>query len=231
MDDGDLGIVSVTVDDVKEGLNTTVCAVVVDPILDCPVGFPFNVSLELHYNGDPENKVLVFAECDQAKCVDIPIPDDKSVEQQNFTLNAALKGNTTKLSLLKNEITTRVQENDKAFVGFEQTEYFSSEGGGMLIIWVTVKLNNSDVYKCPVGYDFEVDVTTHRISAIPGEDFKHIEDKLLIPACSTRVPLNISIINDTIDEPEEMFGLSVDVQGKDGICIQQGTANITITDS
>ncbi|CAI8013547.1 hypothetical protein GBAR_LOCUS8573, partial [Geodia barretti] len=28
-----------------------------------------------------------------------------------------------------------------------------------------------------------------------------------------------------------MFGLSVDVQGKDGICIQQGTANITITDS
>ena len=117
-------------DDVKEGLNTTVCAVVVDPILDCPVGFPFNVSLELHYNGDPESmswqnpyssvssflypadKVLVFAECDQAKCVDIPIPDDKSVEQQNFTLNAALKGNTTKLSLLKNEITTRVQEND-----------------------------------------------------------------------------------------------------------------------
>ena len=53
----------------------------------------------------------------------------------------------------------------EAFVGFEQTEYFSSEGGGMLIIWVTVKLNNSDVYKCPVGYDFEVDVTTHRISA------------------------------------------------------------------
>ena len=35
----------------------------------------------------------------------------------------------------------------------------------MLIIWVTVKLNNSDVHKCPVGYDFEVTVTTQRISA------------------------------------------------------------------
>ena len=117
-------------DDVKEGLNTTVCAVVVDPILDCPVGFPFNVSLEFHYNGNPKSmswqnlyssvssflypadEVLVFAECDQTKCVDISIPEDNTVEQQNFTLNAALKGSTTKLSLLKNETTMRVQEND-----------------------------------------------------------------------------------------------------------------------
>ena len=64
----------------------------------------------------------------------------------------------------------------------------------------------------------------------PGEDFKHVQDTLLIPACSMGEPLHISIINDTIDEREEMFGLSIDVQEQEGISIQQGTTNITITD-
>ena len=124
-----VGIVDMTVGDVIEGRDTKVCAEVVDPTLDCPVGFPFNVALSF-YNGNsdgmswqnpcpsvssflfPTDKVLVFAECDRMKCVDIPIPDDSSVGQKNFTLHATLEGNTTKLSLLNSEIVKQVQEND-----------------------------------------------------------------------------------------------------------------------
>ena len=68
-----------------------------------------------------------------------------------------------------------------------------------------------------------------------GEDFSHVPATLLIPACSPGGTLNINITNDTIDEEEESFILSLGLvktteQPLAGIEIELATTQVTITD-
>ncbi|XP_072042867.1 FRAS1-related extracellular matrix protein 2-like [Amphiura filiformis] len=154
-------------------------------------------------------------------CVQVQITPDSIVEStETFTLViTAGQG----IDIGSQDTTTVTIIDDDGRVGWEQTSYvFSESAGGSATVHITHSGNS--------GVAVSVTSSSGRVrpAATSGEDFTPVSISFTIPQQTTRYPLQLQIVNDGVDEPDESFVLTL--SAIDSASVTQAETTIIITD-
>ncbi len=144
---------------------------------------------------------LTFAAGETSKSINIPITSDNLYEGASETFNITLSGPTggAILSAPSASVVT-IQEDDQKPSLFMPFQFPVGEGdSGNKTVTVNVLLSN------PTFQVVTVDFTTENGTATAGSDYVTTSGTLTFPAGSTSRTIQITLIGDTVVEPDETF--------------------------
>ena len=158
------------------------------------------------------------------KCINITIVDDDLVEDTE-TFQLWLTSKDEAVSLMSNQLTLMIVDNDKALLALEQTNFTVNESIGQLE--VTVRLSGQ--LERNVIFSVTSDDGT---ALVQGGDYSAISETLSFsPDNSSTISLFINIHNDERVERQEYF--SIQLESSDGAVLLEAdndTAYVFISD-
>ncbi|XP_072043689.1 uncharacterized protein [Amphiura filiformis] len=161
-----------------------------------------------------------FEEGDARVCVHVQITRDSIVEStETFTLTIT-PGQGIDIGSQHTTTVTIIDDDARDQVGWELPFYVFSEAvGSSATVYITHTGNN----------DISVSVTSSSGTATSVVDFTPVSTSFPIPQQTTRYRLQLQIINDGVDEPDESFVLTLR-SDTDSVSVTQAQTTITITD-
>jgi len=165
---------------------------------------------------------LTFTGGETNKAIVVPILNEAFVEgTQTFQV---VLSNPTGGAVLGNRTTAtvRVTDNDTG-VQFELGSYSVAEDAGSVLIGV---LRGDDG-----NFPVTVDYATTNVTATAGVDYRETPGTLTFAAGETLKLLAVSILNDSLKEPNETFRLTLSNPTGGGVLGSRMTATVTIVDN
>ncbi|CAI8052754.1 hypothetical protein GBAR_LOCUS28872 [Geodia barretti] len=192
-----------------------ICVNVLFPGINCPIAFPFEVLLSTAdgtavqaMDYQPLDVTLMFEACETRRCVDAEIIDD-TVEEPDEVFTYTLRRTPDldpRIELNPVDGQVEIGDDDRAVVGLEQTFFRVEENVGLIQICVNVSFPEIN---CPIAFPFEVLLSTADGTAVQAMDYQPLDVTLTFQACETRICVDVEIIDDTVDEPDEVLPYSL----------------------
>lgn len=167
------------------------------------------------------SEVLTFAPGVVLQTVTIPLINDDQVEP-NETLSVVLSSPDNATLGDPAELRLTVVDDDQPTVIFAETELAISEDGVMLFAQVVL----SEASPLPVTIEY----ATVSGTAVSAADFTPISGTLTIEPGNTSASLNITIIDDQSDEPDEAFSVQL-LAADGGILAGDETLTVNVIDN
>ena len=194
---------------------------------------PFNQEIVLNYSTSDDTAeaasdytastgTITFAPSETTKTISLNIIDDGIFEVDetfdvNFTLGATSLGN-----LLNDTVSITINDDDDAPVfGIAGANVKEEDGTASITI---TKTN-------PVQMDITVNYATADGTALAGLDYVAANDSVIFAANETQKTISISIIEDSLDEDEESFSVSLTGASQGAVQESESAANVSIEDN
>jgi hypothetical protein len=100
-----------------------------------------------------------------------------------------------------------IVDDDEAVVGLEQTIFTVPEDVGVVELCAIVYEPNCT---CPIAFPFNVSLSTWDDTAVNPMDYLELNSTLSFDACQTRRCVNVTIVDDLVDEPLEYFNFTLE---------------------
>ncbi len=147
------------------------------------------------------SSTLTFTAGQTSKTFNVPILDDTSIEgPETFGLTLSSPNGAT-LGSPSTTTVTIVDDDSLPTVYFSSASYSVNENGGSVSI--TANLSKSSPQTVTVNY------ASNNISATSGSDYTAASDILTFSTGQTSKSFSVTIINDTANEGNETFGLTL----------------------
>jgi uncharacterized protein (TIGR02145 family) len=179
-----------------------------------------NAANEIDFGGSFPSGILTFAENDQNKVITINITGDSDFEFDNgFTVtlsgadNGAILINDTASGMIKNDDTASFSINDVKNYEDQNAEF-------------TIFLTGTIDIQITMNYS-----TVSTSSAESGSDYNDKNGTITFNSGDTQKTISVTVINDTIDEANETFGIDLSSLSAGTLTDNQGIATITDNDS
>ncbi|MEC4987821.1 MAG: Calx-beta domain-containing protein, partial [Oscillatoria sp. PMC 1068.18] len=216
----DDGLPNLTIDDitVDEGEGVAVFTVFLDTPSSENVSVDFTTVPGTATEDDytPTNGTLSFAPGETVATITVPIVDDLLDEfDETFSIQLDNPSNAT----ITDDTATAAIADDDEQPNLSIDDLTVNEDDGNVLF--TVSLDT------PSGKDISVDFTTVNGSAGNG-DFTPTSGTVVIPAGQTSVNIPVTILNDSLDEPDETF--TIELSDPSNANIADDTATGTILD-
>lgn len=144
------------------------------------------------------NGVLLFNPGETLKIIQIPITDNLAINaDKTFGINLGSPVNA-KLGPFSTAVIT-ITDDDRPFVQFANASLALDESNGPAIVEVTLSK--------PASATITVDYTTNDGSAIAGDDYTATAGTLVFAPNQISQTIAISIIDDSLNEPDESFSI------------------------
>ena len=194
---------------------------------------PFNQEIVLNYSTSDDTAeaasdytastgTITFAPSETTKTISLDIINDGIFEVDetfnvNFTLGATSLGN-----LLNDTVSISINDDDDAPVfGIAGANVKEEDGTASITI---TKTN-------PVQMDITVNYATADGTALAGLDYVAANDSVIFAANETQKTISISIIEDSLDEDEESFSVSLTGASQGAVQESESAANVSIEDN
>jgi hypothetical protein len=152
---------------------------------------------------------FLISELMRIVCYNQTIYDDLRLEANEYaglTLGVVKDmQRTTVLTLVEelfDQASILIVDDDRAVVGLEMTFFSVSEGVGYVELCAYVSFPE---ITCPIEFPFEVGLSTSDGTAVETMDYGAIDVILMFDIGETRKCVNVTIIEDLVDEPLESF--------------------------
>jgi hypothetical protein len=223
-DDNDPGVVAtlrlrnVTV---KEDVGQAqVCVTVETPekpengsMMMCLIDFPFSISFQTISDSavspddfTAQNIIRTFGECTTSLCVNIPIKNDSTLEQEvevfEVLISLESEASLRNIILTQNETTVFIMDTDEEVFLKLDTNYIEVFEDDHVTLCVSIATNVA----CAVGFGaFDVEISLSSIEGDVGEDFTYSSLNLSFNACEQTACHMLPIINDDVIERNKSF--------------------------
>ncbi|MDA9212550.1 hypothetical protein N9O84_02430, partial [Gammaproteobacteria bacterium] len=194
---------------------------------------PFNQEVILNYSTSDDTAeassdytastgTITFAPSETTKSISLDIIDDDIFEVDetfnvNFTLGATSLGN-----LVNDTASITISDDDDAPVfGIAGANVKEEDGTASITI---TKTN-------PVQMDITVNYATADGTALAGLDYVDVNDSVTFAANETQKTISISIIEDSLDEDEESFSVSLTGASQGAVQEAESAAIVSIEDN